>query len=87
MMKTQQESVNICTVVSFDTSLRCESKIAIAHTVGSMVTLTTLGSVTRDGMNIIPSPDLRRMLELSGLLETEERLVTGDKVKKIQHEN
>ena len=65
-MKKVKEKMSIVTVVSFDTSLRCESKIAIAHTVGSMVTLTTLGSVTRDGTNFIPSLALSRMLESNG---------------------
>jgi len=69
--KRVRERMSIVTVVSFDTSSRCALKIAIAHTVGSMVTLTTLGDVTRGGTNFIPSHDLRRMLETSGQKETE----------------
>jgi len=63
--------MSIVTVVSFDTSSRCALKIAIAHTVGSMVTLTILGGVIRDGTNFIPSHDLKRMLETNGTKATE----------------
>jgi len=63
--------MSIVTVVSFDTSSRCALKIAIARTAGSMVTLTTLGSVIRDGTNFIPSHDLKRMLETNGTKATE----------------
>lgn len=69
--KKVKERMSIVTVVSFDTSSRCALKIAIAHTVGSMVTLTTLGDVTKDGMNFIPSHDLRQMLETNGQRATE----------------
>jgi hypothetical protein len=69
--KKVREQMNIVTVVSFDTSSRYALKIAIAHTVGSMVTLTTLGDVTKDGMNFIPSHDLRQMLETNGQRATE----------------
>ena len=76
--KKVKEKTSIVTVVSFDTSSRCASKIAIAHTVGSMVTLTSMGSVTRDGMNFIPSPDLSRMLESSGQRATKEQMENGN---------
>jgi hypothetical protein len=69
--KKVKERMSIVTVVSFDTSSRCALKIAIAHTVGSMVTLTNLGGITRGGTNFIPSHDLRRMLETSGQRATE----------------
>jgi hypothetical protein len=69
--KKVKEMMNIATVVSFGTSSRCESRIAIAHTVGSTVTLTTLGSVTKGGTNFIPSLALRQMLESNGLKATE----------------
>ena len=69
--KKVKERTNIVTVVSFEKSSRCASKIAIAHTVGSMVTLTNLGGITRDGTNFIPSQDLKRMLETSGQRATE----------------
>jgi len=64
--KKVKEKMSIVTVVSFDTSSRCASKIAIAHTVGLMVTLTKLGGITKGGMNFIQSHALRRMLESSG---------------------
>ena len=64
--KKVKERMSIVTVVLFDTSSRCALKIAIAHTVGSMVTLTELGGITRDGTNFIPSHDLKQMLETSG---------------------
>ena len=69
--KKVKERMNIVTVVSFEESSRCELKIAIAHTVGSTVTLTTLGGVIRGGMNFTPSPALRRILETSGSKATE----------------
>jgi len=70
--------MSIVTVVSFVTSSKCASSIAIAHTVGSAVTLTTLGSVTPDGMRIIPSPDLMLMLETSGQKATEVKQGIGN---------
>ena len=68
--KKVKEKMSIVTVVSFDTSSRCASKIAIAHTVGSMVTLTKLGGITKGGTNFIPSHALRKMLEINGPKET-----------------
>jgi hypothetical protein len=78
--KKVKERMNIVTVVSFGRSSRCGSKIAIAHTVGSMVTLMTLGGVTRDGMNFTPSPALRRMLETSGQKATEVTQENGNEL-------
>jgi len=71
MMKTQQESVSICTVVSFDTSSRCELKIAMVHTVGSVATVTTLGAGKKGGTNFTPNQNLKTMLETNGLKVTE----------------
>jgi hypothetical protein len=71
MGRRAKEKMSIVTVVSFEESSRCVWKIAIARTAGSMVTLTGVGSVTRDGTNFIPSPALRRMLETSGKKATE----------------
>jgi len=64
--KKQLESASICTVVSFGRSSRCDLKIAIAHTVGSGVTLTTLGAGKRGGTNFILNQNLRTMLETNG---------------------
>jgi hypothetical protein len=69
--KKDKEQTSIVTVVSFGKSSRCDSKIAIAHTAGSTVTLMTLGDVTKGGTNFTPSPALRRMLETSGQKATE----------------
>ena len=71
MTRKAKEKMSIVTVVSFEKLSRCVFKIVIAHTAGSMVTLTSAGSVTRDGTNFIPSPALRRMLETSGKKVTE----------------
>jgi hypothetical protein len=76
--KKVKEQMNIVTVVSFGRLSKCVSRIAIAHTVGSTVTLTTLGSVTRDGMNFIPTHNLRRMLETNGQREIEEHMENGN---------
>jgi hypothetical protein len=67
----EQETVSICTVVSFGRSSRCALKIAIAHTVGSRVVMTTLGAGRKGGTNFIPNQRLRKMLETSGLKVTE----------------
>lgn len=83
----KKESVSICTVASFGTSSRCALKVAIAHTVGSTVTLTTVGSIRGDGTSFTPNQALKRMLELSGRLGTEVKMVIGDKEKRSQHEN
>jgi hypothetical protein len=71
MGRRAKEKMSIVTVVSFEKLSRCVCKIAIARTAGSMVTLTSVGSATRDGMNFTPSPALRRMLETSGQRATE----------------
>ena len=67
--KRVKEKTSIVTVVSFGGSSKKELKIAMAHTVGSTVTLTTLGGILKDGTNFIPSPALRRMLEINGAVE------------------
>jgi len=71
MARRAKEKMSIATAVSFGESSICVFKIAIARTAGSMVTLTTLGSVTRDGTNFIPSHALRQTLEISGQRVTE----------------
>jgi hypothetical protein len=75
-----KEQTNIVTVVSFGRLSRCGSKIAMAHTVGSTVTLMTLGSVTKAGTNFTPSPALRRMLETSGQKATEVTQENGNEL-------
>jgi hypothetical protein len=76
--KRVKEKTSIVTVVSFGGSSKKELKIAMAHTVGSTVTLTTLGGISRDGTNFIPSPALRRMLEINGPRATEANTEIGE---------
>ena len=71
MTKTQQETVSICTVVSFGRSSRCGLKIAMVHTVGSVATVTTLGAGKKGGTNFTPNQNLKTMLETNGLKVTE----------------
>ena len=74
----EQETVSICTVVSFGRSSRCALKVAMAHTVGSTVTLTTLGGARRGGTNFIPNQNLKKMLETNGLKVTEVTMENGN---------
>jgi hypothetical protein len=76
--KKVRGKMNIVTAVSFDTLSQCGLKIAIAHTVGSTVTVTSLGSIAKDGMNFIPSRALRKMLETNGQKATEELKESGN---------
>jgi len=69
--KKQSESANICIVVSFGRLSKCVSKIAIAHTVGSRVTLIALGVGRKDGTTFTPNQNLRKMLETNGQKATE----------------
>ena len=81
MARKAKEKMSIVTVVSFEESSRCVLKIAIARTAGSMVTLTSVGSATRDGMNFIPSRALRKMLETNGQKATEEIKGSGSETR------
>jgi hypothetical protein len=67
----EQETVSICTAVSFGRSSRCALKIVMVHTVGSMATVTTLGAGRKGGMNFTPNRNLKKMLETNGLKVTE----------------
>jgi hypothetical protein len=68
-MEKAKEQTNIVTAVSFDGSSKSGLKIAMAHTDGSGVTLTTLVAVSKDGMNYIRTHGWNRMFESSGLKE------------------
>jgi hypothetical protein len=70
--------MSIVTVVSFGGSSKRGWKIAMARTVGSTVTLTKLGDISRDGMSFIPSPALRRMSEINGTKATEAKKEIGN---------
>jgi hypothetical protein len=76
--KKVKEQMSIVTVVSFGRLSKCVSRIAIAHTVGSMVTLTNVGRITKGGMNFIPSHGLKRMLETNGQKVIEEKQGNGN---------
>ena len=76
--KKVKVSMNIATVVSFDGSSQSASKIVLVQSSGSKVTVTTMGSITKDGMNFTPSLDLRRMLRINGLKATEEQKENGN---------
>jgi hypothetical protein len=78
--KRAKEKTSIVTVVSFGGSSKKELKIAMAHTVGSTVTLTKLGDISRDGMSFIPSPALRRMSESNGAVETAAKKENGNEL-------
>lgn len=69
---------SICIVVSFDGSSDDGYKIAMQHTDGSLVTLTTLAVVTRAGMNCIPAHTLREMFASSGVWEIEGQTESGN---------
>ena len=73
--------MNIATVVSFGGSSQSASKIVLVQSSGLKATVTTMGRITEDGMNFIPSLDLRRMLRLSGILETEQMKESGNDTK------
>ena len=68
--KKPLESVSICTVVSFGRLSECALKIAMVHTVGSVATVTVVGSGRRGGMNFIPNQTLKKMLEINGTKAT-----------------
>jgi hypothetical protein len=70
--------MNIATVVSFDGSSQSASKIVLVQSSGLKVTVTTMGSITKDGMNFTPSLDLRRMLRINGQKATEEQKENGN---------
>lgn len=76
--KKVRESMNIATVVSFDGSSKSASKIVLVQSSGLKVTVTTMGSITKDGTNFIPTLDLRRMLRINGQKATEETKVNGN---------
>jgi len=83
----ERGATSIGIAVSFEMSSEEGYRIVRLHTDSSTVTVTTLASITRDGMRYIPSQDLIRMLDLNGRLATGVKMVTGDKTKRSQHEN
>jgi hypothetical protein len=79
--KKVKESMNIATAVSFGGSSKSVWKIVLVQSSGLKATVTTMGSVTKDGTTFTPSLDLRRMLRLSGILETEQTKENGNEAK------
>lgn len=70
-MEKDKAQTSIVTVVSFDGSSSDAYKIAMQHTDGSTVTLTTLAVVTRAGMNYMKALDLNKMFGINGSKVTE----------------
>lgn len=70
-MEKDKAQTSIVTVVSFDGSSSDAYKIAMQHTDGSTVTLTTLAVVTMAGMNYMQALDLNKMLGINILKATE----------------
>jgi len=69
--KKDKGKTSIAIAVSLDGLLKKDYKIVMAHTVGSMVTLTTWGGDKKAGMNYIPNRVLKQMFENSGQKATE----------------
>ena len=77
-MEKDKAQTSIVTVVSFDGSSSDAYKIAMQHTDGSTVTLTTLAVVTRAGMNYMKALDLNKMVGISGSKVTEVNMENGN---------
>ena len=81
MSKVEQKEkgqMSIVTAVSFDGLSKKGLKIEMAHTDGSMVTLTTLVDITKDGMTYIRDHGLRQMSESSGVEEIVATMENGN---------
>jgi hypothetical protein len=76
--KKERETTNIVTVVSFDGLSKNELKIAMERIDGSMVTLTTLVDITKDGMTYIKDHGLNKMFEISGAKAIVEQKENGN---------
>lgn len=76
--KKAKAKTNIVTAVSFDGSSKSGLKIAMAHTDGSEVMLTTLVDITKDGMTYIRDHGLNKMFEISGIKEIVATMENGN---------
>ena len=76
--KKAKGKTSIVTVVSFDGSSKNGLKIAMAHTDGSEVMLTTLVDITRAGMTYIRDHGLKKMFETSGVKEIVATMENGN---------
>ena len=77
-MEKDKAQTSIVTVVSFDGSSSDAYRIAMQHTDGSTVTLTTLAVVTRAGMNYMKALDLNKMFGINGSKATEVNMENGN---------
>ena len=77
-MEKDKAQTSIVTVVSFDGSSSDAYRIAMQHTDGSTVTLTTLAVVTRAGMNYMKALDLNKMFGINGSKVTEVNMGNGN---------
>jgi len=76
--RRERETTNIVTVVSFDGLSKIGLKIAMERIDGSMVTLTTLVDITKDGMTYIKDHGLNKMFEISGAKAIVEQKENGN---------
>jgi hypothetical protein len=74
----ERGTTSIGIAVSFEMSSEEGYRIVRLHTDSSTVTVTTLASITRDGMRYIPSQDLIKMCEINGTKATEAKKENGN---------
>jgi hypothetical protein len=79
-MAKDKAQTSIVTVVSFDGSSNDAYRIAMQHTDGLTVTLTTLAVVTKAGMNYMKNLDLNKMFGINGLQATEVTKENGNEL-------
>lgn len=65
-MEKDKGTTNTGIAVSFEKSSVCDLKIVTVRTDGSQAIVTIRESITKDGMNSIPTVFLNAMLESSG---------------------
>ena len=79
-MAKDKGQTSIVTVVSFDGSSNDAYRIAMQHTDGLTVTLTTLAVVTKAGMKYMKGLDLNKMFGINGLKVTEVTKENGNEL-------
>jgi hypothetical protein len=85
--KKVKEQMSIGIAVSFDGSSTKDCKIVTLRCDSSTATVTSLGRLSKDGINFTLNPFWTEMLELNGRLATEVKMGTGDKTRKVPHES
>ncbi len=73
-----KEKMSIATAVSFVGSSKKGWKIVMVRTVGSTVTLTKMGDISKDGMTFTPTPSLSRIQEINGPKATAAKKENGN---------